>query len=520
MAGQESKFPRMYTVLEFTRQRQFRRRLASVLMLAVVACDSSVAPAPRKAATLERLTPGNLTGIVATDISPAPAVIIKDQNGVPLAGIAVEFAATGGGTLQDQSISTNAEGVASAGQWTLGTRAGQQVLTVRSAGLAPVSFTTTALAGPPSVITPVEGNHQVGLVGAELATPLSVQLTDAFSNLIAGAPVIFTVVGGDGTIAGQTAVTSGTGFATSGAWTLGSGGPQQVSARSQSAEFVFDALACVKINWGCDDGDNAEAVIVFVREGQLFRAAVDNPKPVQITSGGLDYNPTWSPDGSRVAFVRYDQGHTNIFILSADGRLTQRTTDGGYGSPAWSPDGRKLAVTRWGSPPDPGIYVMSAEADGKPALRLTTGWAPTWSPDGSRLVFTDDWSIGRVNADGTGLTQLLKRTGYGTLDDAAWSPDGRSVAVAVSENCDFDDDCDTAIGVLDLGASNVHVVVRGARGRFYARQPTWSPDGSTIAFSSYSCGTTGCSEGVSTIGLDGTGERVIIPNGGSPSWRR
>ncbi|MGI9044776.1 MAG: hypothetical protein ACR2GK_11725 [Gemmatimonadaceae bacterium] len=356
---------------------------------------------------------------------------------------------------------------------------------------------------PASRIASVEGNNQFGLVGLALAKPLSVKLTDSFLNPIAGVPVRFDVVAGGGAIAGETATTSAAGIATSGAWTLGSLGPQQVRARSQGTEVVFDALACASIAWGCDAPEAAQSVIIFVRGvGTLFRSAVDNPKPVQITSdGSYAKDPEWSPDGSRVAFTRSAQNRSDIYIIRAGGELTPRTTDGNYYDPTWSPDGRQLAVAK-SEPMGFGIYVMSADADGKPPLRLAAGIAPAWSPDGLRIAFGNNGgSIDRVNADGTGLTSLLSRSNGRGFHQPAWSPDGRSIAVTVTSNCD-DDDCDYAIGVLDPGATDVRLIVRGLYGRSWVSEPTWSPDGSTIAFTKGLCEITGCSQSVSAINLD------------------
>ncbi|MEJ7760794.1 MAG: hypothetical protein WKF55_14520 [Gemmatimonadaceae bacterium] len=427
MTAQDSRLPRLFAVLEFVRQRQVARRLASVLTLAAAAC---------------------------TDIFEPPA----------------------------------------------------------------------------SRIAPVEGNNQFGLAGLALAKPLSVKLTDSFLNPIAGVPVRFDIVAGGGTIAGGTATTSAAGIATSGAWTLGSRGPQQVRARSQGTEVVFDARACASIAWGCDDPEAAQSVIIFAGgPGNLFRSAVDNPKPVQITqsmSGDTHVrNPEWSPDGSRVAFVRFAQNRFDIHIIRAGGELTPRTTDGNYFHPTWSPDGRQLAVAKL-EPMGFGIYVMSADADGKPPLRLTAGWNPTWSPDGLRIAFDNNrGGIDRVNVDGTGLTSLISAGNGRGFSGPAWSPDGRSIAVMVIENnCDLDEEgggsCDTAIGVLEPGATEIRLIARGPKGRSSVSEPTWSPDGSTIAFTKESFGINGWSMSVSAVQVDGTNERMLIANGASPTWRR
>ena len=482
----------------------------------MVACTGAVEPESART-TIERLTTATFSGTVAAEVSPAPSVIIRDRDGHPLAGIAVSFEVTGG-KLVNQSLRTDAGGIASAGRWTLGTKAGDQLLTVRSAGVSPVSFTVNALPGPVAGMTPLAGNHQFGLAGSALPQPLRVSLADAFSNPVAGVPVVFTVVSGDGTIAGETAPTNAAGIATSGVWTLGARGAQRARARTESAAADFDALACTTITWGCDDPSDAQSVIVFVRGGHLFRAAAANAQPVQITNDAYDANPAWSPDGTRIAFTRYEKGRNSIYIMMAGGALARRTTDGNYYAPTWSLDGRRLAVVKHESRGLPGIYVMSADSLELPPVLLTEGYSPTWSPDGSRLAFVNGRSIYLVSADGSGVALLLTRNEDRGFNDVAWSPDGRRIAVTVIDRCN-DDECDSSIGVLDAGATDIRVIVRSSGGHS-AGQPAWSPDGSTIAFSSVACGLTGCSADVSAIRVDGTSERVIITNGGNPTWRR
>jgi Tol biopolymer transport system component len=74
--------------------------------------------------------------------------------------------------------------------------------------------------------------------------------------------------------------------------------------------------------------------------------------------------------------------------------------------PTWSPDGRKIAFVR-PDDPDPGIYVVNANGGG--LKRLSTGWDPTWSPNGRRIAFTDDSDIYVMNADGTRKRKLFHK---------------------------------------------------------------------------------------------------------------
>ena len=63
-----------------------------------------------------------------------------------------------------------------------------------------------------------------------------------------------------------------------------------------------------------------------------------------------DFDPTWSPDGSKIAFVSNREGGFQIFSMNADGSNVQRLTNQPADNyqPAWSPDGTKIAFTRGG----------------------------------------------------------------------------------------------------------------------------------------------------------------------------
>ncbi|HID86182.1 MAG TPA: hypothetical protein EYP55_02260 [Anaerolineae bacterium] len=146
---------------------------------------------------------------------------------------------------------------------------------------------------------------------------------------------------------------------------------------------------------------------------KIWVMGADGTNPVRWTEElGLDFYPSWSPDGQKIAFMSVRDGNGEIYVVSTEGgevNLTRHPAEDW--SPAWSPDGQTILFMsdRDGNKE---IYVMNA--DGSDPVNLTNHPAndgdPAWSPDGRRIVFISDRDgdveIYVMNRDGTEQTRL------------------------------------------------------------------------------------------------------------------
>lgn len=248
---------------------------------------------------------------------------------------------------------------------------------------------------------------------------------------------------------------------------------------------------------------------------RIYRLPRGSRTPVAITDDkGNATWPTWSPDGSQMAFA-YESGGTatksgapsRVYIADADGtHVTAVTTpmtssatcgdvQGGSNacwdsSPAWSPDGRHISFTRSaqhtkfaGCGPAyvacPTVWVVDVAAAGKGLERqVTTGRGPTWTPDGSALIVSDtyqpsqtcpecdDGELFRVGATGGNRVDL------GVIgENARFSADGRHLVYWSSPGSIGGDP-----NVVVSDADATHGVVIGT-----GMVPAWDGDGTRVA---------------------------------------
>jgi Tol biopolymer transport system component len=233
-------------------------------------------------------------------------------------------------------------------------------------------------------------------------------------------------------------------------------------------------------------------------------------------------DPSWHPAGDRLAWTYAPSdagGRRDVYLMSMTGKTfgssvpVTRTRTVDERQPTFSPDGTTIAYTR-GSLSSPEVWLVGA--DGRNARRvLTSAYDPAWSPDGRKLAFARNREIYTVDVTGRNLRRITNDTD--TDGDASWSPDGRRLVWASGAGSSRGSYLWT--GSAAGGAPRqvtFELEGEGYEDRNDDVTPAWSPDGTSIAFSRWNL----MGGELWTTRADGTGATLVAHLCLDPDWQR
>ncbi|WP_341227244.1 DPP IV N-terminal domain-containing protein [uncultured Arcticibacterium sp.] len=192
-------------------------------------------------------------------------------------------------------------------------------------------------------------------------------------------------------------------------------------------------------------------------QGTIWTLPATGGKAIKVTDGmGDDRQPTWSPDGSKIAFQSFRDGYYHIWMINKDGTGLKQVTSGAF-------DERE----------------------------------PDWSPDGKFIVYSSDvyknYDLFKINIESSEVTQLTSNEANEYCP--AYSPDGKEIAY-VSEQKD-------APGIYKLNEAGKSILISTRKGALSA--PSWNFKGDFMYFTEF----TGSYSGLGEIDLK-SGETTII----------
>jgi adhesin/invasin len=302
------------------------------------------------------------TAAVATAVATAPAVLLTDQFGNPVANQTVTFTVlTAGSVLSNGSTSsstsvtvqTNASGVAALASWTLGATARSYSISAAFPGATTVFFSATAVAGPAASIALNAGNNQSAPAGTTVPIPPSVVVRDAQGNGVGGVSVQFTVVTSGATVSnGATTTTTvsvttnpTSGIAQLNAWTLGP------VAQTYTMQATLAGVSGSPVTFTAN-GTASAASSIIVNGGNNQSATVNTAvaTPPSVLVRDVNANPV---AGTVVTFT----------VVTAGAQISNGATTGTTLTVTTGANGI-AALTQWTLGPLAQQYILTADAPG------------------------------------------------------------------------------------------------------------------------------------------------------------
>ena len=250
--------------------------------------------------------------------------------------------------------------------------------------------------------------------------------------------------------------------------------PQVRTTAHRIADFIYEKLTAER-------GVFSTRIAYVIKQGQRFELQIADADgqgaQTALVSREPIISPAWSPDGTRLAYVSFENKKPVVFVhsLTTGTRQVVANFKGSNSAPSWAPDGRQLAVVL---SRDGGSQIYLVNADGSNVRRVTSSGSidtePYFSPDGQTIYFTSDRGgspqIYRMSATGGDAARLTFDGTYNVSPRP--SPDGKLLAYVARNAGRFQ------VATLVLASRQTQVLTDTQRDE----SPSFAPNGRMILY--------------------------------------